>query len=375
MRVLVTNITLNVRGGTESFVKALARGLQARGHSILAFSSDPAQQERLLENDVIPVATDLERLPFRPDVIHAQHHLDAMTALASLPGVPAVYQCHGAVWREAVPRHPRIYHYLAVSRTQAERMAIESNIAPEDLTVLLNGVDLEVFSTVRTLPPRPLRALFYNSRHAAVSPTVMAIREAADRHGLAIDFVGAHFDRVLLAPEHVLPDYDIVFASGRSAIDALACGCAVIVLGRTSCGDLVRPENYERYRQTNFSIAVNSSPPSAERIAQQLALYSASDGAAVSARLRRDADFNHSVDVLVRRYEDTIARNAAAPPCLAEESRALAGYLRRIVPLVRMTDLVLDGQWASPTRATSMEELRAEVTLLQKRIERAAREA
>ena len=97
MRVLITNNCLDARGGAESFVKDLARGLQRLGHSVLAYTSDPTQQERLLDNDVVPVATDLEHLPFVPDVIHAQHHLDAMSALASVLGAPAIYQCHGAV--------------------------------------------------------------------------------------------------------------------------------------------------------------------------------------------------------------------------------------------------------------------------------------
>ena len=96
MRVLITNNRLDLRGGAEMFVRDLARGLQARGHSGLAYSSDLGQGERLLESDPVAVTTDLENLVFRPDIIHAQHHLDAMTALGALQGVPALYHCHGA---------------------------------------------------------------------------------------------------------------------------------------------------------------------------------------------------------------------------------------------------------------------------------------
>src|ERR1039457_3480393 len=91
MKILITSNNVEGRGGTESFVRTLARGLESVGHSVMAYSSDPGQGERLLENDVVPVATDLENLPFLPDVIHAQHHLDTMTALTALPGVPAVH--------------------------------------------------------------------------------------------------------------------------------------------------------------------------------------------------------------------------------------------------------------------------------------------
>ncbi len=131
------------------FVRDLARALQARGHVVFAYSSDLGEGERLLESDVLGVSTDLEKLPFQPDIIHAQHHLDAMTALTALPGVPALYHCHGAVWREAVPKHPRIYHYLAMSRTLAERIMVESNIAADDITLWWNTVDTARFRTVR----------------------------------------------------------------------------------------------------------------------------------------------------------------------------------------------------------------------------------
>lgn len=371
MRVLITNTVLGTRGGSESFVRDLARGLQNLGHSVLAYGSDVQQQERLLESDLVPVATDLEHLPFMPDVIHGQHHLDAMTALTALPGVPALFHCHGAVWREAVPRHPRIHRYLTVSRTLAERIAIESCIPPADITVLPNAVDMARFATIRTPRSRPARALFYNRRHGEDSATLAAIRDAAARHGLTLDCAGIPIGPEVLRPEAVLPTYDVVFASGVSAIEALACGCAVVVLGRTSCGELVRPDNVDRYRQVNFSIAVNSPPPSADKIAAELDLYSASDGEALTARVRVEADFQRSVEILVRIYETLVERQRALEPDPRAELLAASRYLRRIVPLIKMTDRMLDGQWSAPARATSFDELRADLAILQRRIQQA----
>lgn len=338
MRVLITNNRLDLRGGAEMFVRDLARGLQARGHSVLAYSSDLGQVERLLESDPVAVTTDLEHLAFRPDIIHAQHHLDAMTALGALPGVPALYHCHGAVWRECAPKHPRIYHYLAVSRTLAERMMVEANIAEADITVWLNCADLARFRTVRNPPHKPARALFFNGHHCPDSETVGAIRSAAARRGLELDFAGFHFGQRLEQPETTLPNYDIVFASGKSAIDALACGCAVIVLGRTSCGEMVCSENYDRFREVNFSIAVNSSPPSVEEIEAQINRFSAADCALVTERLRREADLGPAIEKLVGIYERVIELNRVSPPDLGAESLATSRYLRKIVPLIKIVD-------------------------------------
>ena len=98
MRILITNERLDQRAGSDLFIRDLARGLQKLGHFVIAYSSDPREQPRLLERDSISVSTDLERLPFRPDIIHARHHLDAMTAVMALPGVPAIHHCIGAAW-------------------------------------------------------------------------------------------------------------------------------------------------------------------------------------------------------------------------------------------------------------------------------------
>jgi hypothetical protein len=122
MRVLITNTRLDARAGEESCVQELARELQRLGHAVIAWSSDTRQRPRLLENDVVPVATDLAHLPVQPDIIHAQHHLDAMTALAALPDVPVVYQSHGETWPGAAPIHPRIYRHLGESDTAAGRV-------------------------------------------------------------------------------------------------------------------------------------------------------------------------------------------------------------------------------------------------------------
>lgn len=370
MRVLITNTRLEGRGGTETFVRQLARGLQAHGHSAIAYGSDPKELPRLLESDVIPVATDLEHLPFRPDIIHAQHHLDAMTAITALPGVPAIYHCHGAIWRESLPKHPRIHHYLAVSSTLRERMSIEFVIPPSDISVVLNGVDMRRFRLRTSTPPARLtRGLVYNSRHDLESPTVKAIQEAAGRRAIHLDFIGSRFGRLADAPESLLPSYDVVFASGLSAIEAMACGCAVVVLGRTSCGELVRPENFTRYRGVNFTIAVNSPAPCAGAIGAQLDRYTPDEAAAVSARARHEADFDRLVASLIPVYEQAIAHNASAVPDPTGEILATSRYLRSIVPLIKMTDRALNAQWSSPTRATTLEELRAEIEILRQKVD------
>jgi glycosyltransferase involved in cell wall biosynthesis len=337
MNILMASTNLGY-GGAQSIVRSLSRGLKKLGHSVIAYSNEPERREVGLESDPVPVASELESLPFRPDIIHGHHHLDAMTAMTALPGVPAIYHFHGALWKDCVIKHPRIYRYLAVARTAAHRIAVESNISPDNIEVLLNSADLARFKEVRTLPAQARRVLFFNRHHRADSETVSAVREAVSKHGLELDCIGYYFDRLSDAPEKVLPSYDIVFASGLSAIEALACGCAVIVLGRTSCGEMVQPENFDRFREVNFSLANNSSPPSVARIEAELGRYSPQSCAAVTERLRNEADFTKSIAKLVDIYEGVIEQHRARPSDMRDENLAISRYLRRLVPLVRKAD-------------------------------------
>ena len=223
---------------------------------------------------------------------------------------------------ENAPRHPRIYRYLAMSRTLAERMIAESNIRPSDLDVFLNGLCLQRFPTIRQLPEKPLRAAFYSRVYDAESATVRAARAATEASGMSLDLIGQRFENYIYDPEVVLPTYDVVFASGRSAIEALACGCAVVVLGRSSCGEMVTPENFDRFREVNFSIAVNSAPPNTAEIFRQLSLYSPSRSAEVTRRLRAEADSRLAIHRLIEIYEQVIARHQAQEIDPREESLA-----------------------------------------------------
>jgi hypothetical protein len=370
MRVIITNNGLAVRGGVETFQKLLARSLESRGHQVLAYSSALPEQPRLLQNDVVPVATDLLNLPFKPDIIHGLHHLDTMTALVALPDVPAVYHCHGAVWRVAVPVHPRIHRYLAMSHTLAHRIQVEYNLPAEKLGVLLNFVELARFKP-RSEPARAVKkALFYNSRHHEDSETVIAVKSACAALDIDLDLVGFHFGVETDEPEMLLPRYDLVFAAGLSAMEALAVGCAVIVLGRSGCGELVTSENFDRYRSTNFSIATNSAPPTVAAIQDEIRRFHPEDCAAVSLRLREVADSDKAIGELVDMYTSVIEAHKQTAHDQKAENEAMHHYLRWIVPLIKQTDQMLGNVWSSSARSQSFEEMDTRLIMLEKEVRR-----
>jgi hypothetical protein len=304
----------------------------------MVFSTILPDGGRDFADDGVPMTSFIESMPFTPDIIHGQHHPDTMTAVMGLPGAPAIYHCHGALWRHPPPRHPRIYRYVAVSPTLAARLAIEANIEESDIEVVLNTVDPRRFNRVRPLPTGPARVLVYNRYLGPGSPTGRMIAEAVSTCGYSLDFIGAAAGKRIENPEEILPEYDIVFASGVSAIDALACGCAVIVVGRQSCGALVSRENFDCFRQANFSLPVNSPPTSTAAITGELRRYRSHECSAVAARLRQEADCEAAVERFESMYENCIAEHRSADGDPRAEQLAAARYLRILSPVILQFD-------------------------------------
>jgi glycosyl transferase family 4 len=329
VRVLLTNGSLANRAGTELYLLEVATRLLARGHSPVAFSPRLGALADELRAATIPVVDDLAAVAEPPDVIHGQHHLPAMAALLHFPGVPALFVSHGwAPWEEAPPRFPRILRYAAVDHTTRERLVSEAGIPPEKVEVVLNFVDLARFQPRQPLPPKPRRALVF-SNQASEETYLPAVREACSGLGIEVDVAGVAAGRPAGSPETLLPAYDLVFAKGRAALEAMAVGAAVVLCDASGVGPMVTAEGFDRLRPLNFGIRTLREPLEPEILAREVRRYDAADAAEVSRRVRTVAGIDGAVDQLVSLYEQVIAEHREQGPATAgEEGRAAAAYLR-----------------------------------------------
>ncbi|HYX22585.1 MAG TPA: hypothetical protein VFC23_00415, partial [Thermoanaerobaculia bacterium] len=258
-----------------------------------------------------------------------QHHLPAMTALLHFPGVPALFVSHGRVpWEEATPRFPRILRYVAVDYTTRERLVCESGIPPQRVTVVLNFVDLARFRPRGPLPPAPRRALVF-SNQASDATYLPAVREVCSRLGIELDVAGVAAGRPESKPETLLPAYDLVFAKGRSALEAMAVGAAVVLCDQSGMGPMVTAESFDRLRPLNFGIRTLREPVTPDGLTREIRRYDPADAAEVSRRLRTQAGLDGAVDQLAALYAEVVAEHRERGPATAgDEGRAVAAYLR-----------------------------------------------
>ncbi len=330
MRVLLTNNTLGWRAGSELYLLDVARELKRLGHEPVAYSPHLGDVAAQIRADGIPVVASLASLPFRPDVIHGQHHVETMTALAALPGVPAVSVCHGFVpWEEMPPVFPRILRYVAVDMPCRERILRDAGVAEERVCVILNFADMDRFRPRQPLPSRPLRALVFGN-NACGSNYAAAVGEACAEQGIALDLRGIGSGNVCAEPHTLLPQYDIVFAKARAAIEAMATGCAVVLCSDAGLGPMVTSANFPALRPLNFGFRTLCGAHTVENIGTEIRAYDPADAARVCEVVRAQADMRRAVAELVGVYEEVIAENSEMEQDPVAEMRAMGAYLQTL---------------------------------------------
>ncbi len=351
LRVLITNRTMSTRGGTQLYAHDLAIGLLERRHRPVVYSPELGEVARRLHTASVAVTDDLSTLGDPPDVIHGQSGPETLAALLAFPTTPAIFVCHGWwSWYAAPPRFPRIARYVAVDEACRDRMVFLHGIPEERVRVLLNAVDLKRFQSRPALPPRPQRALVLSNTVSDLT-NLHVIRAACRRAGLRLDVVGLATERPSPAPERLLGAYDVVCAKGRSALEALAVGNAVVVCDVIGMGPMVTAAELDRLRRENFGTRAFTERVTVEALLRELARYDPRDAEAVSRRIREEADAAFWVDELVALYrhaiEEKTGDSSAEGPAAAAYLQWMSHRLREesdaalLFPAVRLANRVL----------------------------------
>jgi hypothetical protein len=319
--ILVTNVGLAETGGTQVVVRDLSLGLLRRGHHPVVYAPTLGNFAKAIVARGVPVIDDLRQLRETPDIIHGQHLIPCSEALIRFPDVPAVYVCHGfASWMGGPPHFPQIGAYVAVDDACRDRLVQADGIESDKVVVLRNAVDLSRIPQ-RPQPARnpPQRALAFGK--AAIVPELWA---ACEKIGLPLDAIGHTKGSVLDHPEQQLVNYDLVFASARAALEALCCGCAVIVCDHRGLSGLVTSQNLDALRAVNFGIRALTRPLSADALVDEIRRCDEADIAAVTTRARQEANLETWLDRVEQLYDDVVngSRKPSADTSVREAAEA-----------------------------------------------------
>jgi hypothetical protein len=330
MRVLITNIAMAGPGGTQTVVRDIALGLLARGHYPVVYAPASGGTGEALVERGVPLVTNLRSIAEPPDLIHGQHFIPTGEAIIRFPALPAVSMCHAAVaWIERPARFPQVQTYIAVDQACRDRLVQTEGIDPSCVHILRNAVVLSrIPERPEPLPATPRRALAFSKTTAEIP----LIREACARFGIDLDVLGFQPDIRVANPEERFVRYDLVFATARSALEAICAGAAVIVCDGRGLAGFVGPEDYPRLRENNFGLRSLVRPVSVTALVGEIVRYDPKAAEAVTAVARADADFEPFLDRLLEIYSNARTSFAANPVDPIRYEAALADFLDEALP-------------------------------------------
>ena len=329
MKVLFTQHSLVYRGGSELFVIETAKALQRAGHDVAVYAGAIGPVADELRSQGIPVLPDPRLCPWIPDVIHGQHRVHALKALAAFPRTPAILHVHGFIPVLEKPFiHPRILRYVVISPGSVEFWSRDLGVERGRFQILLNGIDLFRFASVRQ-PPDLLRSALLYSNSSPQARELSEIDQACTERGVRLQKAGLCTGQQEKHPEQLLPQFDLVFASGRSALEAAASGCAVIPLSGHMAEELLTASNYQRLRGQNMAPSFFSHHQvSKEWIGRQIDAWDAGKVAAATTKVREDCAVCNHVGELETLYGQVVAEFRDQPPVdLEVEFEAIASVM------------------------------------------------
>lgn len=320
LRVLITNIRLDGRSGTEIVTRNLAVGLKAAGHLPMVYSPQLGPIAQELRSQGIPVLSQIDQIRTDPDIIHGHHVIQTGIAAARFPHVPGIFVCHDfTAWHDEPPRLDNIIHYVAVGDATQDRLTVESGIDASRLSLVENATDTQLYRPGPPAPARPLKGLVMLKGLAQLAP----IQAACQERGIQLDVAGALTGRPHEHPENLFPEYDLVFASGLTAIEAMACLRPVVLCDHRGLAGFVNPARYGEWRTQNFGLRALTQPLTKEAFLAEIDRFSATDATEVGQQVRRDCSLEPWVDRYLALYRMCIDRFREQAPVPSHTSIAV----------------------------------------------------
>ena len=177
-----------------------------------------------------------------------------------------IMTCHG-VYPDLEQPAAGANRYVAVSEEVQDHLWH----AGFQSTLVRNPIDCARFSSVTAIAPSLRRVLSLCQGEGANLLVEQACRS------LGVEFISINGDR-MYSPEALMQEVDVVVGLGRTAIEAMACGRAVLVLDSREYSPafmdgMVTESNLREFARSNFSGRARRITPTLEAVLEELSLY------------------------------------------------------------------------------------------------------
>ena len=307
----------------------LAQGFVRRGHEVVVFSPQLGDSAAQLIQQGVTVTDRLDQLEFEPEIIHGNHSVDLVQGLVAFPDVPGIFVCHNPDnWICSPPDISRVRAFVSVDRVGSERIAHELPRVRESVRIVHNAVDLECYHPRQPLPRGPKTALVLSK----FSGCLPVIRAACAQAGLDVEAVGPGVDFEVDDLPRRLRNVDIVFATARMAIEAMAVGCAVILVDDRGLAGLVTDDVVNDWREDNFGRRLLTREVTVDALVHEILRYDATVGALVAANVRSNNSLDRALSSYETIYMEAIGCHHPVDPRI--EAREMSRLMRWWLPTI-----------------------------------------
>lgn len=248
MHILCTNHALTLRGGSQSYLETVIPELVALGHDVTAWSPYRGPvSDRLVELGY-RVPERLEDVD-AVDVIHAQHASTALAARRRFPEVPMVFASHSWVVDiedppvAADPAALLAFNDVVAARLRSSRLGERVPVHRLRQPVTISAMEGE---RVPIGDHRLIGVLINRDRDARLELLAAACRET----GIHLETPTRSREIEDTAPEMMRAD--IVFAVGRTALEAMALSRAAFIFDQSGTAGFVTADSYGALEAAGF---------------------------------------------------------------------------------------------------------------------------
>lgn len=289
MKILFATNHLWNYTGSERNLMGLAGALADRGHQVACVAAIVSPRLRIGVQDagLRLLEGKAEALRgFDPEVVFCQHHSAAVLVRSFLPRVPMALAHLGVEPElEQAPLVPAgVGLHLAISE-EVQARVVSQGIPAGNVRIFRNAIDERLHAPRADVGPGNGALLFSYKMPAEV---VAVISAAVDSFGMVLD-AGSLTTHGVQVPEAVadrLRAARLVFASGRSALEAALSGATVIILGPKGLDGALTAQTWQELAQANFSGRRHARPVTAASLTSAIADALRSDTQATRALLQ-----------------------------------------------------------------------------------------
>lgn len=211
-------------------------------------------------------------------------------------------------------------HYVAVSEEVSDHLQQRHGVPEGDVTIIRNGLDLHRFRSRSPIAPHPRRALILSNYMPAAQRE--QVRRVCGHLDITVAEIGDRTARWEVEEE--INAADLVFALGRSALEAMACRRVVIVYDYNGGDGLVTPDRFERQRERNFSGRTEARQFTDTDLAAEIAGYTPDIADRIHPFIERDHDIRGMAERYLGLYE--AAQGGVAPAAPSRRDLAIQHY-------------------------------------------------